>query len=52
MVLGNIGGFGLSTGLTRRGTGFSAGEAFDKLIEAFEDIWVGWQDWLDAHKLK
>ena len=28
------------------------GEAFDRLIDPFEDIWVGWQDRLDAHKLK
>ena len=39
MVLGDIGGSGLSTGLTGRGMGFLAGEAFDMLIEAFEDIW-------------
>ena len=41
-VLGNIGGSGLLTGLTGRGTGFSVGEMFDKLMEAFEDIWAGW----------
>ena len=51
-VPGNIGGSGLSTGLTERGTWFSAGEAFDRLIEAFEDIWTSQQDWLDAYKLK
>ena len=38
MVLGNIGGSGLSTGLMRRGMGFSVGKTFDRLIEAFEDI--------------
>ena len=31
---------------------FLAGEAFDRLIEAFEDIWTGRRDWLDARKLK
>jgi hypothetical protein len=41
-VSGDIGGSGLSTGLTRRGTQFLAGKAFDRLIEVFEDIWVGW----------
>ena len=51
-VLGDIGGSRLSTSLTGRGTRFSAGEAFERLIEPFEDIWVGWQDWLDARKLK
>ena len=51
-VLGDIGGFGLSTGLTRRGVWFSAGKAFDRLIEVFNDIWSGWRDWLDARKLK
>ena len=51
-VPGNIGGFGLLTSLTGRGTRFLAGKAFDRLIEAFNDIWMGWQDWLDARKLK
>ena len=51
-VLGDIGGFRLSTGLTRRGMQFLVGEAFDRLIEAFEDIGAGWQDQLDACKLK
>jgi hypothetical protein len=41
-VPGDIGGSRLSTGLTGRGMWFSAGEAFDKLIEAFDDIWTGW----------
>ena len=41
-VPGDIGGSGLSTGLTGRGTWFSAGEAFDRLIDAFDDIWTGW----------
>jgi hypothetical protein len=41
MVLGDIGGSGLLTSLIRRGTGFLAGETFDRLIEAFEDIWAG-----------
>ena len=40
MVLGDIGGSGLLTSLTRRGMGFSAGETFDRLIDAFEDIWA------------
>ena len=52
MVPGDIGGSGLSTSLTGRGMRFSAGEAFDRLIEALEDIWVGWRDQLDARKLK
>jgi hypothetical protein len=43
---------GLLTGQTRRGTGNLVGDAFDILIEVFEDIWMGWQDQLDAHKLK
>ena len=51
-VPGDIGGSGLSTGLIRRGTQFLVGEAFDRLIDLFEDIWAGWQDWLDARKLK
>ena len=51
-VLGDIGGSGLSTGLTGRGMQFSAGEAFDGLIEAFEYIWTSWRDQLDARKLK
>ena len=51
-VPGDIGGSGLSIGLTGRGTWFLAGEVFDRLIEAFEDIWTGWRDWLDARKLK
>jgi hypothetical protein len=42
MILGDIGGSGLLTGLTRRGVGFSGGDAFDILIEVFDDIWVGW----------
>ena len=40
-VLGDIGGSGLSTGLTGRETWFSMDETFDGLVEAFEDIWVG-----------
>jgi hypothetical protein len=52
MVPGDIGGSGLSTGLTGRGTRFSAGEAFERLIEPFEDIGAGWRDRLDACKLK
>ena len=52
MVLGDIGGSGLLTGLTGRGMGFLAGKVFDMLIEAFEDIWVGWQDQLDVCKPK
>jgi hypothetical protein len=52
MVLGDIGGSGLLTGLTRRGRQFSAGEAFERLIEPFEDIRVDRRDWLDACKLK
>ena len=51
-VPGDIGGSRLSIGLTGRGMWFSVGEAFGRLIEAFEDIWAGWQDQLDAHKLK
>ena len=51
-VLGDIGGFRLSTGLTGRGMGFSAGEVFNRLIEAFEDIWACRRDWLNACKLK
>ena len=51
-ILGDIGGSRLSTSLTGRGMRFSVGEAFDRLIEAFEDIWMGWRDWLDACKLK
>jgi hypothetical protein len=31
---------------------FSAGKAFERLIEPFEDIGAGWQDWLNARKLK
>ena len=42
MVLGDIGGSGLLTSLTGRGIWFSAGETFDKLMEAFEDIRMGW----------
>ena len=42
MVLGDIGGSGLLTSLVRRGMEFLAGETFDRLIEAFDDIWVGW----------
>jgi hypothetical protein len=41
-VPGDIGGSRLSTGLTGRGTRFSAGETFDRLIEVLEDIWMGW----------
>ena len=52
MVLGDIGGSGLSTSLTGRGTGFLAGEAFDMLIEVFKDIRVGWRDRLDVCKPK
>ena len=37
-VLGNIGGSGLSTGLTERGMRFLGGNVFDILIEALEDI--------------
>ena len=51
-VPGDIGGSGLSTGLTGRGTRFLAGKALDRLIEVFEDIWTGWRDQLDARKLK
>jgi hypothetical protein len=51
-VPGNIGGSRLLTSLIGRGTWFLVGEAFDRLIDPFEDIWVGWQDWLDACKLK
>jgi hypothetical protein len=51
-VLGDIGGSGLSTGLTGRGMWFSVGKALERLIELFEDIGTGWQDWLDARKLK
>ena len=51
-VPGDIGGSGLSTGLAGRGMWFSVGEAFDRLIDLFEDIWAGQQDWLDACKLK
>ena len=39
-VPGNIGGSRLLTGLTGRGMWFSVGEAFDRLIEVFEDIWT------------
>ena len=41
-VPGNMGGSRLSASLTGRGTRFSAGKVFDRLIEVFEDIWVGW----------
>ena len=51
-VPGDIGGSRLSTSLTGRGTQFSVGEVFERLIELFEDIWAGWRDWLDVHKLK
>ena len=51
-VLGDIGDSRLSTSLTRRGMRFLVNEMFDGLVEVFEDIWTGWQDWLDAHKLK
>ena len=40
-VLGNIGGSGLSTSLTGRGTWFLTDEMFDGLVEVFEDIVVG-----------
>ena len=52
MVLGDIGGSGLSTRRTGRGMRFSVGKALERLIEPFEDIWAGWRDRLDAHKLK
>ena len=42
MVPGDIGGSGLSTGLTGRGMWFSVGEAFERLIELFKDIGAGW----------
>ena len=32
--------------------GFSAGDVFNILIEALEDIWLGWQDQLDVYKPK
>ena len=51
-ALGDIGGSRLLTGLTGRKTQFSVDETFDGLIEVFEDIWIGGQDWLDAYKLK
>ena len=51
-VPGNIGGSRLSTSLTRRGTWFSMDKMFHGLVEAFEDIWAGRQDWLDACKFK
>ena len=51
-VVGNIGGSGLLTSLTGRDAGDSAGKVFDILIDPFEDIWTGWQDWLDACKPK
>ena len=41
-VPGNIGGSRLSTGRTGRGMQFLAGEALERLIEPFEDIWAGW----------
>ena len=40
------------TSQTGRGMEFLAGEMFDRLIEAFEDMQAGWWDRLDAHKLK
>ena len=52
MVLGDIGGSGLSTRQTGRGMRFSADMALERLIELFEDIWVGWQDRVYACKLK
>jgi hypothetical protein len=52
MVVGDIGGFGLLTGLTRRGASDLVGKTFDMLIEPCKDIWMGWRDQLDAHKLK
>ena len=51
-VLGDIGGSGLLTSLTGRGMQFSVNETFDGLVEAFEHVWMGWRDWLDARKLK
>ena len=42
MVLGDIGGSGLSTGQTGRGTHLSADEALEGLVEPFEDIWAHW----------
>ena len=52
MVLGDIGGSGLSTRRTGRGTWFSAGEALERLIELFEDILMGGQDQVYARKSK
>jgi hypothetical protein len=52
MVLGDIGGSGLSTRCTGRGTWFSTDEALEGLVDAFEDIWVRWRDQADAHKPK
>jgi hypothetical protein len=51
-VPGDIGGSRLPPSLTGRGMWFSANKMFDGLVEAFEDIWVGWRDRLDACKLK
>ena len=42
MVLGDIGGSGLSTGRTGRGTRFSTDEALEGLVDPFEDIWACW----------
>jgi hypothetical protein len=52
MVLGDIGGSRLSTGRTGRGMQFSVGEAFEGLIELFEDIWMGGRDRVYARKSK
>ena len=51
-VLGDIGGSGLSTGQTGRGIRFLVGEAFEGLIEPFEDIWMGGRDRVYARKSK
>jgi hypothetical protein len=42
MVPGDIGGSRLLTSLTGRGMRFLVSEAFERLIEPFEDIGVGW----------
>ena len=42
MVLGDIGGSGLSTRWTGRGMQFSADEALEGLVEPFEDIRACW----------
>ena len=51
-VPGDIGGSRLPSSLTGRGMWFSVNETLDGLVEVFEDIWAGWRDRLDAHKLK